>query len=454
MKENNFFEKRCERLLGKEWRSLFTVPKNMPFKGLTVNRLRCTPQKFLDNAPFLIERNNFADESFTICEENLRAGTHVLHHSGVYYIQEPSASSAAAVLRVQPGDRVLDVCAAPGGKSAQLAAALMGQGVLFSNEYIKQRAQILLSNTERMGAENVVVLNEDTARIAKALPGYFTKILVDAPCSGEGMFRKEPQALAQHCQSLVEQCAAMQKEILDNAALCLADGGELVYSTCTFSPEENEGNIGAFLQRHPEFSLLDCDVTFGCAGHKSCCINGEIDTEKVRRIYPCHGGEGHFVARLKKAGQADTGRSAYKALKETPPPKEYLQFVKKYFPPLQNRKTACVNGAVYILPQEPLPDLKRLNVLRAGVCAGTVEKNRFEPHHHLFSVYGGICANIEHLKTDEPRTAAFLRGEEIEAQTAQDGFAAVVVEDFPLSFGKVSAGRLKNRYPKGLRNLK
>lgn len=453
MKENNFFEERCARLLGEQWRSYFTVPQNVPFKGVTVNLLRCTPQAFWSNPPFLVGENNFACESFTLCDENFRAGTHVLHHAGVYYIQEPSASSAAAVLRVQPGDRVLDMCAAPGGKSAQLAAALQGQGVLFSNEYVKQRAQILLSNTERMGAENVVVLNEDTTRIAKALPGYFTKILVDAPCSGEGMFRKEPQALTQHCQGLVEQCAAMQAEILDNAAVCLAAGGEMVYSTCTFSPEENEGNVGAFLQRHPEFSLLDCDVAFGCAGHESCCINGPIDVEKVRRIYPCHGGEGHFVARLKKAGQADSACNA-KAAKTAAPPKEYVEFIKKHFPNLQSRKVACVKETVYILPSQPLPEMGRLNVLRAGVCAGTVEKNRFEPHHHLFRAYGAQCQNTERLSIDDVRTAAYLRGEEIEAQTAQDGFAAVLIEGWPLSFGKVSGGRLKNRYPKGLRNLK
>ena len=202
--------------------------------------------------------------------------------------------------------RVLDTCAAPGGKSSQLAAALGGHGLLVSNEFVAARAEVLRSNLERMGVPNAVVLNEDTGRIAAALPEFFDRVLVDAPCSGEGMFRKEAVAVTQHCEALVKQCAALGAQILDNAAACLAPGGEMIYSTCTFAPEEDEGQVAAFLQRHPEFTLADVfgnvDYSFGSPGEANRTGGLPLDVSKVRRIWPCQGGEGHFIARLVKAG--------------------------------------------------------------------------------------------------------------------------------------------------------
>ena len=226
----------------------------------------------------------------------------------MFYSQEPSASSAAPLLGVQPGMRVLDMCGAPGGKSSQLAAALQGRGVLVSNEYVAARADILKSNLERMGVPNAVVLNESPARIADALPEFFDRVLVDAPCSGEGMFRKEPVARQQHCEALVKQCAELGAEILDCAAAVLAPGGQLVYSTCTFAPEEDEGQVAAFLQRHPEFTLADAlgnvDYTFGSEGEANRTGGLPLDVSKVRRIWPCQGGEGPLY------GPAGQGRHA------------------------------------------------------------------------------------------------------------------------------------------------
>ena len=216
------------------------------------------------------------------------------------------SSFITRMLGVRPGMRVLDTCAAPGGKSSQLAAALGGQGLLVSNEFVAARAEVLRSNLERMGVPNAVVLNEDTGRIAAALPEFFDRVLVDAPCSGEGMFRKEAVAVTQHCEALVKQCAALGAQILDNAAVCLAPGGEMIYSTCTFAPEEDEGQVAAFLQRHPEFTLADVfgnvDYSFGSPGEANRTGGLPLDVSKVRRIWPCQGGEGHFIARLVKAG--------------------------------------------------------------------------------------------------------------------------------------------------------
>ena len=262
-----YFEARERALLGERYDTLYAAPQETAARGVTVSALRTTPEGFAARADFPLRPSPFCKAAFVVEQPDFKPGRHPYHHAGVFYSQEPSASSAAPLLGVRPGMRVLDLCAAPGGKSSQLAAALQGQGLLVSNEYVAARAEILKSNLERMGVSNAVVLNETPARIAAALPEFFDRVLVDAPCSGEGMFRKEPAALAQHCEALVRQCAELGADILDSAAAALAPGGDLVYSTCTFAPEEDEGQVAAFLQRHPEFTLADVlgnvDYTFG-----------------------------------------------------------------------------------------------------------------------------------------------------------------------------------------------
>ena len=301
-----YFEARERALLGERYDTLYAAPQETAARGVTVSALRTTPEGFAARADFPLRPSPFCKAAFVVEQPDFKPGRHPYHHAGVFYSQEPSASSAAPLLGVKPGMRVLDLCAAPGGKSSQLAAALQGQGLLVSNEYVAARAEILKSNLERMGVSNAVVLNETPARIAAALPEFFDRVLVDAPCSGEGMFRKEPAALAQHCEALVKQCAELGADILDSAAAALAPGGELVYSTCTFAPEEDEGQVAAFLQRHPEFTLADVlghvDYTFGSEGEANRTGGLPLDVSKVRRIWPCQGGEGHFMARLVKAG--------------------------------------------------------------------------------------------------------------------------------------------------------
>ena len=301
-----YFEARERALLGERYELLYAAPQETAARGVTVSALRTTPEEFAARADFPLRPSPFCKAAFVVECPDFKPGRHPYHHAGVFYSQEPSASSAAPLLGVRPGMRVLDTCAAPGGKSSQLAAALQGQGLLVSNEYVAARAEILKSNLERMGVSNAVVLNETPARIAAALPEFFDRVLVDAPCSGEGMFRKEPAALAQHCEALVKQCAELGADILDSAAAALAPGGELVYSTCTFAPEEDEGQVAAFLQRHPEFTLADVfgnvDYSFGSPGEANRTGGLPLDVSKVRRIWPCQGGEGHFIARLVKAG--------------------------------------------------------------------------------------------------------------------------------------------------------
>ena len=253
-----YFERRERALLGDRFDALYATPQENAARGVTVSALRAAPEQFAARADFPVEPSPFCKAGFVVQDSAFKPGRHPYHHAGVFYSQEPSASSAAPLLGVRPGMRVLDTCAAPGGKSSQLAAALGGQGLLVSNEFVAARAEVLRSNLERMGVPNAVVLNEDTGRIAAALPEFFDRVLVDAPCSGEGMFRKEAVAVTQHCEALVKQCAALGTQILDNAAACLAPGGEMIFSTCTFAPEEDEGQVAAFLQRHPEFTLGRC----------------------------------------------------------------------------------------------------------------------------------------------------------------------------------------------------
>lgn len=448
------FTAREKTLLGDRFEELYTYATAQPARGVTVNTLRCTPDWFAAHTDFAAEPSKFCRTAFTTAAD-FRPGRHPWHHAGLLYAQEPSASAPAALLDVRPGMRVADLCAAPGGKTSQLAAALQGQGLLLANEFVAARAEILRQNLERMGVTNAVITNEDTASLAKALPGQFDRVLVDAPCSGEGMFRKEAVAAAQHSDALVAHCAELGAEILENAAALLAPGGVLVYSTCTFAPAEDEAQIAAFLARHPEFTL--CDLSgcgFGRPGEENRAPAG-FAAGCCRRIWPADGGEGHFMAKLQKAADAEAPNPPkVKPPKAVKPPAEWLEFAKAYFPALVSRPLAGA-GEWLLLPAPGSEGLNtaKLRVVRGGVLAGSVLKKRFQPAHALFMAYGADCTNREELTLADPRTAAWLRGEEINAATAQNGWCAVLVDGFPLGGGKVSGGRIKNHYPKGLRNL-
>lgn len=447
-----YFITREKQLLGNRFDQLYTAVSAAAARGITVNTLRCTPQQFLHNSNLPLAPSPFCQSGFLVQDSDVKLGHHPYHHAGVFYVQEPSASAPAALLDVQPGMKVLDLCAAPGGKSSQLAAALQGEGLLVSNEIMPARAQVLKGNLERMGISNAVVVNDTPQRIAKSFAGWFDRVLVDTPCSGEGMFRKESQAVAQHNEGLVLQCAALGKEILDAAAQCLAPGGILVFSTCTFSPQEDEEQVGAFLARHPEFTLQDCGVSFGAPGEENRCGEYPLDVKKVRRIWPCHGGEGHFMAKMQKS-TCDEAVQGFKPQKSGKPCKEWVEFAQKWFPQLEHRRIQVVQDSVLLLPTQALPPHK-LHLLRAGVWAGSIQKGRFVPGHHLYTAFGTQCINREELTLSDPRTQSYLRGEEIEAHTASNGWCAVLVDGFPLGGGKVSGGRVKNHYPKALRNLK
>ncbi len=416
---------------------LFSCYDMEPFKGLRVNMLKCSTEKFLE---FNIsdKKSPFCFEGFYIGSEE-KLGKHPLHHAGAFYIQEPSASSAVEVLNPKKGDYVLDLCAAPGGKSTQIAAKLDGEGLIWSNEIVFKRANILLSNFERMGIHNGVISSCRPDEMEDALEGAFDKILVDAPCSGEGMMRHDSSIAPLWTEENVLACAERQLKILNSAAKMLRAGGNLVYSTCTFSKEENEDVVEKFLMENPDFEGETIDTEWGEKGF----------LENTRRIFPKNGGEGHFVAAFRKKGASDKADiSGLKAEKH-----ELLsKFLKENGITLPDGIIIKEKEKYFLTPN--VKSFKNINILRKGILLGEEIKGRFEPHHSLFAAAKVECANELDLKLDDPRINAYLHGEEIEVGASFKGFVRVSVERIPLGFGKASGGRLKNRYPKGLRNLK
>ena len=363
-----------------------------------------------------------------------RPGLHPYHEAGVYYLQEASAMSAVALLDPQPGERVCDLCAAPGGKSTQIAGRMMGKGFLLCNEWSPKRAKILSQNVERMGVANALVTNETVDNLARRLPGFFDRVLIDAPCSGEGMFRKEEAAITDWSQETVEMCARRQAEILHHGVKLLRPGGRLVYSTCTFAPEENEQAIAAFLAEHPDFELEDVSAPwFTPAGV------GQF------RLWP-HKllGEGHFAAVLRKLGDEPTEAIPSPGQKL---PKEWLSFAKELDIRLPEGKAILFGQNLYWAPED-LPELKGLKVLRPGLELGEVKKDRFQPAHAL-ALWLQNCKNSLSFPAESSQIKAYLHGEALPCSAK--GWHLVCVDGYSIGWGKGDGNLLKNHYPKGLR---
>ena len=327
------FTERMKQMLGREYDAFIASYDKERSQGLRVNGLKTDPAEFAKTAPFSLNPVAWAAEGFAYGAED-RPGRHPYHDAGVYYIQEPSAMIAASLLNPQPGEMILDLCAAPGGKSTQAAARLGGEGLLVSNEIHPARAKILSQNIERMGIRNAVVTNEDSGRLTKYFLAFFDGIIVDAPCSGEGMFRKDETAVTEWSPENVRRCAGRQQEILENAAMMLKPGGRLVYSTCTFAPEEDEQAIGRFLEAHPEFALEETPDYPGLSHGVPAWGAGVTDgIEKTVRIWPHRTeGEGHYAALLRKTGEPESVKRKYPAsMKDKKLLAVYEDFCKEIF---------------------------------------------------------------------------------------------------------------------------
>ena len=396
--------------------------------------LRFNPLKGdVPSLPFVGENVPWEPNGFYY-DPDSRPGLHPYHEAGVYYLQEASAMSAVALLDPQPGERVCDLCSAPGGKSTQIAGRMQGQGFLLCNEWSPKRAKILSQNIERMAVSHALVTNETADNLARHLPGFFDRVLIDAPCSGEGMFRKEEAAITDWSQETVEMCARRQAEILDAGAKLLRAGGRLVYSTCTFAPEENEQTIAAFLQRNPDFALEDMSAPwFSQVGI------GQF------RLWP-HKllGEGHFAAVLRKQGDAPVEGDGCPGEKLPP---QWQAFAKELNIQLPAGKAILFGTNLFWAPED-LPNLRGLKVLRPGLALGEVKKDRFEPAHAL-ALWLKQCKNIVSFPADSNQIRAYMHGDVIAESTK--GWCLVQADGYSIGWGKGDGNQIKNHYPKGLR---
>jgi NOL1/NOP2/sun family putative RNA methylase len=444
-------------LLQEEWPRLLAEWEKPPYLGLRVNTLKISVEDFLSRVPFELSPVPWCREGFYLTGEN-RPGKHPYYQAGLFYLQEPSAMAPAACLGVAPGDRVLDLCAAPGGKSTQLATLLQGQGLLVSNDNSAERIKTLVWNLEHWGAPNVTVTNEEPGKLAACFPQYFDKILVDAPCSGEGMFRRDPNAV-RSWEEYSRITPPLQRDILEQAALMLRPGGKLLYSTCTFSPEENEEMIALFLEQHPQFSLAELPLDYGWqSGRPDWVKNGAnpAGMEKTRRLWPhLVRGEGHFLALLEKEEpeRDDIQRSrrdapAINTNRTDVGLKPFYEFMEENLTKPLSGKHLLQGPYLYACPEE-LPALTGLRAARPGWFVGMIRENRFEPSQALAMGLKPDDA-IRRVALSPEESKVYLKGETLMLE-GKKGWTLVCLEEFPLGWGKQTGGFIKNNYPSAWR---
>ena len=477
------FRKKMKNLLGEEYEAFLESYDREREQGLRLNLLKTDRERFREETEFSLKPIPWAEEGYYYGAKD-RPGRHPYHEAGVYYIQEPSAMAVVSLLDPKPGDRVLDLCAAPGGKTSHIASRLQGKGFLLSNEIHPARARILSQNAERMGIANGAVFNEDSARLSAAFPEYFDKIVVDAPCSGEGMFRKDEGARAEWSPDKVRLCAQCQAEILENASAMLKPGGTMAYSTCTFSPEEDEQAVEAFLKAHPEFKIKKVKKYPGMSdGVPGWTLEGREELSCAVRIWPHRtGGEGHFIAILEKEERDERERKRRFPVyvKDKRLFKDWEDFLREnlsagntgqgeLLSSERRREFMLFGDQLYLLPPE-LPSFDGLRVLRPGLHLGTLKKNRFEPSHALaLWMREEDAAGFCRLFPESPAMGAYLRGEALSLSAISEKEAGAVripperkkgwilmstgngKSGYSIGWAKLSGGILKNHYPKGLR---
>lgn len=457
------FREKMKGLLGEGYDSFIESYEKERVQGLRVNPLKISLEKFEEICPFMLNKIPWAAEGYYYQAE-ARPGKHPYHEAGLYYIQEPSAMAVVELLDPQPGERILDLCAAPGGKTTHIAGKMKGKGFLLSNEIHPARARILSQNVERMGIGNAVVSNENSKNLSLRFPLFFDRIVVDAPCSGEGMFRKDEGARLEWTPAHVKICAERQEEILSNAAAMLKPGGTMVYSTCTFSPEENEQVIEKFLFSHPDFFLEDKGKRPGLyPGRPEWSKSGLADLGKTFRIWPDRSeGEGHYLAVLKRSGADISEKKQMMPVytKDKSVLKELEEFLKDFLVNpglLLCRKEYILFGdQLYLMPPEMI-DFKGMKILRPGLHMGTVKKNRFEPSHALaLSLTKAEVKRRIDLSADGEEIIRYLKGETFSQESflscdSKKGWVLVNTDGYSIGFAKLAGGILKNHYPKGLR---
>ena len=498
------FEMKMKKLLGGEYEEFlasYDRPRNF---GLRVNVDKISPGEFEKIAPFHLTKIPWTENGYYYEEQDMPA-RHPFYYAGMYYLQEPSAMTPASRLVSKPGDRVLDLCAAPGGKATELGAHLHGKGVLVANDISASRAKALLKNIEVFGIRNSFVVNEVPAKLAENFPEFFDKILVDAPCSGEGMFRKDPAVAKVWDSNKPFECAKQQKEIITRAAQMLAPGGDMLYSTCTFSPEENEQVIQFLLDSRDDMEIREIQPYEGFAsgrlevayeGWDGECTDpvrrkmGTPDLKKCVRIWPHKmAGEGHFLALLHKRAPGEEiakEQNCEKVLANTaehsaisdikgigkPETKALTEFFADVSMEMNWKQVEVRKGQVYLVP-EALGARKGLVFLRNGLYLGEIRKDRFEPSQSFaMALKKEEYTAVVDLDYSDVRVEKYLRGETLEVddivehnlqeaekmsdtksmkKRLEKGWQLVCVNGYPLGWGKLVNGTLKNKYHAGWR---
>ena len=453
---------KMQELLGEEFGQYLESFKEEWKPGLRVNTLKLSPKELAELVPWNLEPVPWADNGFyydgTLDGGVLRPSKHPAYYAGLYYLQEPSAMTPAAMLPVVPGDRVLDLCAAPGGKSTELASKLKGRGMLVSNDISYSRARALLKNLELAGAANICVTSEGPEKLAGVWPEFFDKILVDAPCSGEGMFRRDEDMVKDWNEKGPEYYMPIQRQILSQAAAMLRPGGYMLYSTCTFSVEEDEGNVAYVLEEFPQMQLccLDLDKVPGACGG--------FGLPGCMRLFPHRlKGEGHFLALMRKKGGDDGGKeilppmdsgTARKRVRAVEKEKELDAFLRQSGAEWDYGRIVIHQDNVYYLPEGLAWNLP-LRFLRTGLFLGELKKGRFEPSQALaMSMKAGQFPNTVSFPAGDSRVLRYLKGETISLEGDEGpvkGWCLAAMEGFPLGWAKGTGMSLKNKYYPGWR---
>ena len=446
MKLPSLFIEKMKTLPGFELEKYLESFNSPRLYGLRANTLKISPKELEDIFPGNLRTVPWCKEGFYYDGESVRPAKHPYYSAGLYYIQEPSAMSTGAVVPVSPGERVLDLCAAPGGKSTQLAARLQGEGLLVSNDISASRCKALLKNIELCGIKNALVTNSTPEKLAGEFEGFFDKIITDAPCSGEGMFRKDEGAVRGWQEHKTEVCCSLQREILHYADIMLRPGGILAYSTCTFAPEEDEGMIWEFLQKH-DYTLLDFDKSTGFIdGFPEWCNGGE-ELKKCGRLMPyIVDGEGHFLCLLQKKGACER--------KLDPVKEEKIKDIEYFEDFCAQSLNVDFSGSLTrhgdsLFMSAYQGDMKGIRIMRNGLYLGEFKKKRFEPSQALaMALKRNEAKNTVSFKAEAEEVTRYLKGESFQTE-AEDGFCLFCTDNYPLGWGKVKNNRLKNRYLPG-----
>lgn len=448
------FAERMRALLGPEAERLLQVLAEPPVMGLRVNTLKVAPDALAHLTGWPLSPVPWCPSGFVVTQ--IEAGKHPFHAAGLYYLQDPAAMAVGEAVAPQAGEWVLDLAAAPGGKSTHLLSLMADRGVLIANEILAKRIKALGENLERWGATHAVMTQATVAQLARTFGAVFDRVLLDAPCSGEGMFRKSSEARSHWSETAVLGCAARQEVLLAEAAALVRPGGTLVYSTCTFAPEENEQVVAKFLALHPDFAAVPTglqgvssgDPAWVPAPWRSAALAATARLWPHRQV-----GEGHFVAKLQRTG-GDAPARAYQPLTLAPARARALwqAFVTSALrgEPFPELMLVARGERLYAVP-EALPRLGNLRAVRAGLWLGTVKGQRFVPSHALaLALPRQGAQRTLTLAPDDPRLARYLAGDLLD-EAGEDGWLVVTVAGFPLGWGKRVQGVIKNVYPKGLR---